>query len=190
MNMSEVVLLSEAPPPVHPVDSGASNNWIEVENALGSALPADYKWLINTYGSGDFCDLLVVLSPFSGAEQRNLLMQVRHILEYYRLGPPERCSFPCFPDSGGLLPVARDFNGGDLFWLTIGTPDQWSLIHYNWDGWVHESHSMPLVEFLVEWIAGRLPDSFFGSGNNPYIIRRDPVFCPFGQVRVRRPCDR
>ncbi len=77
-----------------------------------------------------------------------------------------------------------------MFWLTAGKPDDWSLIHYSWSGWTYQRYETSLAGFLLEWIAGRLPDSFFGVGNSPGIIRRDPVFCPLGQVRVRRPWDR
>ncbi len=145
----------------------------------------------NTYGWGDFCDLLGVLNPFSSSAGGNLLSQLGPILEDYREGPgfqtEEKCPFPAYPEPGGLLPVARDSNGDDLFWLTSGEPDSWTLIHYNWrGGWEHHQYPMPLVRFLAEWVSGLLPESFFGVGNSPKIIRRDPVFCPAGQVRPRR----
>jgi hypothetical protein len=177
-------LLSEAPPPTQPEYAGAPDAWEAVEASLGSRLPADYKWLINTYGSGDFCDLLVVLSPFVASESSNLVEQVRPILGTYKSGGPDLCPFPCFPEPGGLLPFAGDTNGGNLFWLTRGEPDDWTLVIFDWrGGWDYQEYPLGLVRFLAEWISGRMPDCFFGVGNSPGIIRRDPVFCPAGENR-------
>ncbi len=180
-------LLESAPPPSRPVYSGTPTAWNAVECMLGSSLPSDYKWLIETYGSGDFCDLLLVLSPFAPSGGLNLVSQVNPILEHYRFGGAGRCPFVTFPDAGGLLPVAQDTNGGDLFWLTEGAPDDWHLVHFDWGGgWQYARYSMGLVEFLVRWIDGHMPESFFGVGTDPRIVRRDPVFCPFGVVRPPR----
>ncbi|SIN91516.1 SMI1-KNR4 cell-wall [Singulisphaera sp. GP187] len=191
MNDYQLRLLAEAPPPACPVNAGSPEQWDEVEAQLGTVLPGDYKWLINTYGSGDFCDLLGVLNPFSSSESGNLLSQVDPILEHYREGPGFQIAvkrpFPAYPERGGLLPVARDSNGDDLFWLTRGEPDDWTLVHYNWrGGWEYQQYYIPLAQFIAEWVSGLLPESFFGGGSDPKIIRRDPTFCPAGQVRPRR----
>jgi hypothetical protein len=184
-------LLTQAPPPYAPVNAGSQVWWDEVERSLGTTLPRDYKWLIDTYGSGDFCDLLIVLNPFSECSQDNLQAQMPPALELYqeyRRPFPENCVFPVFPQPGGLLPVAFDTNGGDLFWLTRGHPESWTLSHYNWrGGCLLQQHEMSLIEFLVGWISGEKPESFFGVGNNTSIVRRDPIFCPSNQMRPIRP---
>jgi SMI1-KNR4 cell-wall len=185
MKEDKDLLLAASPPPAVPVDPGAPDGWIAVEHQLGVDLPRDYKWLINTYGSGDFCDLLVVLNPFSPRGSMSLLAQVSPILEQHRLGGLFNRTFPCFPEEGGLLPVAQDTNGGSLFWLTRGLPDEWQLVLYDYDN--HQQYPLGLAKFLARWIAGFMPESFFGNGNNTGIIRRDPVFCPAGQVRPPQP---
>jgi hypothetical protein len=181
MNDEQRLLLAEAPPSTQPVDPGTPEGWSAVEQKLGTSLPDDYKWLINTYGSGDFCDLLAIVNPFAATEAWNLLSQVSPVLNHYRFGGPFNHTFPCFPEEGGLLPVGSDTSGGDLFWLTRGRPCDWQLVLFDYDD--TEQYSMGLVKFLGEWISGRMPRSFFGTGNSPGIIRRDPVFCPAGQVR-------
>ena len=181
------LLLTGAPPPPRPVYPGAADGWAAVERELGTPLPDDYKWFINNYGSGDLCDLLVVLNPFSPPGRMNLVSEASPTLERYRFGGPFNRSFPCFPAVGGLLPVAQDTSGGDLFWLTCGQPDEWQLVLYDYDD--TEQYPMGLVKFLAEWTSGHMPESFFGTGNSPGIIRRDPVFCPAGQVRLPRPHD-
>jgi hypothetical protein len=176
-------LLELAPPPTSPVDAGSPDRWGEVEQALGTALPGDYKRLINTNGSGEFCDLLYLLNPFSTVKSMNLLHQVGPMLEHYRRGRdkyfPERCPFPIFPEPGGLLPLGGDTNGDNLFWVTTGPPDDWSLVFYDWrGGYDFERHPMPVAEFLVLWLSGEIPVCFFSVGIGRPIHRRDPVFCP------------
>jgi hypothetical protein len=169
------------------VDAGSPDRWGEVERALGTDLPSDYKRFINTYGSGEFCDLLWLLNPFSAVEGMNLLHQTGPISDIYRdgrdRGDPE-CPYPIFPEPGGLLPLGGDTNGGNLFWVTNGPHDRWPLVLYNWrGGCISERHDMPLVDFLVGWLSGEIPDCFFGVGINSPIIKKDPVFCPSGMIR-------
>ena len=181
-------LLELAPPPPAPVDTGSPDRWGEIERALGTDLPGDYKRFINTYGSGEFCDLLWLLNPFSTAEGMNLLHQVGPISDVYREGRdepfPEWCPYPLFPEPGGLLPLGGDTNGDNVFWITTGPPAEWPLILYNWrGGYISERHDMPLAEFLVGWLSGAIPGCFFGVGIDSPIIKRDPVFCPSGTIR-------
>jgi SMI1-KNR4 cell-wall len=181
-------LLALAPPPSSPVNAGSPDRWADIEEALGTSLPDDYKWLINTYGSGEFCDLLWILNPFSTVVGMNLLRQVDTLLEQYRKGRdeyyPEQCPFPIFPEPGGLLPAGGDSNGGNLFWVTSSEPKEWSLVLYDWrGGYDSEQHPMPLVDFLVGWLSGEISGCFFGVGINSPTIKEDPVFCPSGMIR-------
>jgi hypothetical protein len=181
-------LLELAPPPDTTVNAGSPDGWGPVEQALGTSLPPDYKRLINTYGSGEFCDLLVLLNPFSKSKHGNFLKQVGEILDQYYEGreeyATEKCPFPAFPDPGGLLPAGGDSNGGNLFWIMTGPPDEWPIVLYNWrGGYIFERHDMPLVDFLVGWLSGSISDCFFGAGIDSPIIKRDPVFCPAGMIR-------
>ena len=65
-------------------------------------------------------------------------------------------------------------NGGYAFWLTEGTPDDWPLVLYP-DFSEIERHDTPLVDFLVRWLSGALPDCFGGVGKH-FVNRTDPVF--------------
>ncbi|WP_148596943.1 hypothetical protein [Aquisphaera giovannonii] len=137
-----------------------------MEFEFGTALSGDYKWLIDTYGTGHSCDLPVVLNPFAMAEGRNLLAQMKPLLAHNRSSPTYRRPFLHFPEPGGLLAVAQDLNAGSLFWLTAGDAGNWALFHYDGGGRRHQAHPTTLVEFLVAWIGGRSPESFFGVGNS------------------------
>jgi hypothetical protein len=83
---------------------------------------------------------------------------------------------PC-PDRTVALPLPRlprdrwraaprgDTNGGSIFWITDGPPDEWPLVLYNWrGGHRYETHEMPLVDFLVNRLSGEIPDCVFGVG--------------------------
>lgn len=183
-------LLQAAPPPMFPVEAGSPDWWPGVETSLGTALPPDYKRLIDTYGTGDFNDLIAVLSPFA-APPDDLLSMVDTLLEPYRQGRdrlmPDQCPFPAYPEPGGLLPVAIDTHGGTLFWITRGRPEDWTLVHYdlhsNYD---YQQYDMGLVAYLAGWLTGALYESFFGIGKF-FVTRHDPVFRPTvpGHVRSR-----
>lgn len=164
-------LLHLAPPPEFPKDLGKPHQWSEIEQSIGTPLPSDYKRLIEFYGNGIFCDLLVVLNPFSSSKSTNLLARFDQSLDIYREGPQlgytEQCPFLTFPEPGGLLTLAQDTNGGDMFWLTQGRPEDWPLVIYDWrGGYDYEQHSIGLVAFLSRWLGGELPDCFFGVGGS------------------------
>jgi hypothetical protein len=94
---------------------------------------------------------------------------------------PRLCPFPTFPEPGGLLPLGVDLNGGRSFWLMEGEPDNWPLILY--PDWSEiERHDMPLVDFLVLWLSGALPDCFGGVGKH-FVKRTDPIFRNGWRVR-------
>jgi hypothetical protein len=179
-------LTTLAPPPHVPIHAGFPTQWEEVESIVGTSLPSDYKRLINTYGTGDFCDQIWVLSPFS-PKPHDLVSQINPMLEAYRDGLnelPEQCPFPAFPDPGGVLPFGGDMNGGSLFWVMEGSPDEWPIVIYDWrGGYLFEKYSMAFVEFLVGWLSGQLPKSIILPGMDAPTIKRGPVFCPEGSIR-------
>lgn len=189
-------LIKIAPPPVCPVEAGSAGQWDEVERSLGTALPSDYKIIINTYGSGEFNNLFTVFNPFS-SEDMSLLWQagvpdcfmedeelgrvysLGSHLEHYQLMRAEfselGTSFSLFPKPGGLLPLGQDSNGGSAYWLMEGRPDVWPLIFLPHGFEPIERVPMTLLEFLVLWISGYLPESFDGAGKH-FVNRTDPVF--------------
>jgi SMI1-KNR4 cell-wall len=182
-------------PPIPPADAGRPDQWDDVERALGITLPNDYKQFINAFGTGEFNDLLWIYNPFSSVESMNLLWQagVPESLEndeelgrvcrldsdldrYYgfRCEDPEDYPLPPYPEPGGLLPVGGDSNGGYMWWLTAGEPDAWPLVRLPHGLRPVEQHELPLVEFLVQWLSGKLPESFGRAGGS--FAEPGPVF--------------
>ncbi len=178
-------LIDLAPPPEWRIDAGSPNEWDGVERALSTALPDDFKLITNVYGSGNFNNLFYVFNPFdSNGESGNLVNQALRrdcfglsVLEFYeeiKAIDYTLCPFSTYPERGGLLPLGGDLNGGYAFWLMEGMPQDWPLIFY--PDWSEiERHDMPLVDFLVLWLSGALPDCFGGVGNC-FVKRTDPVF--------------
>ena len=151
------------PPPHTPEGAGTAEGWADVEQALGTALPQDYKGLIDTYGAGWFADWICVFSPFS-----TRLPLVRP--EWWRLmadhgGFPEyHHPFPMFPAQNGLLPWGEDDNRHPFCWLTEREPDSWTVI--NLDGHYSEAYRQiptSVTGLLAGWLAGELIGDWYSE---------------------------
>ena len=123
-------LREQLPPPAHPVEPGRPDGWAEVEGALGTGLPSDFKAFTELYGSGMVDDFLYLFNPFAAGEDGNLLFEKDRVLAGYRqirAKYPERLALPPFPEEGGVLPLGRTDNGDELYWVTEGDPDGWAV---------------------------------------------------------------
>lgn len=156
MSIAELTTLVR--PPVEPSDTGTQEQWAQIEDELGVALPPDYKAYIATYGSGSFNDFIVYFNPFSPSPHDNLLDQFRqhHQAEREkRLWFPDRSEsivhpFQLFPEAKGLLPFGRTTNFGDtFFWQIHEQPDAWPVVHYNLRDGEYELFQTTCTAFLV-----------------------------------------
>lgn len=190
-------LTALAPPPAKPRHRGTAPRRGNVEASLRTVLPADYKRFVDTYGSECFNDYFYVFSPFAEADGMNLIWQAGvpgcfekdddlgrayhpgSFLERYQalmVDDPVSHPHPTYPDRGGLLPVGGDTNGGSMYWLTEGDPDNWPLIRCPRGPFEPpEQYSVGLVEFLVGWLSGSRADCFGGVGKL-FLNRTVPVF--------------
>lgn len=159
-NLSLEKLVQLAPPPLQPVDAGASDQWTEVEAVFGVTLPNDYKRLINTYGAGTFCDQVCIISPFPVLRNLKDFQAILRSYTHTQKRLPQYCPFTIFPNPGGLLPIGTDLSGGTLYWLTQGQPDEWPLVLYDDDNRQHETYKMTLTTFLASWLAGTISPWF------------------------------
>ncbi len=166
-----------APPPAEPLETGAAERWPEVEAALGTALPDDYKAFIGIYGSGKFDDLLYLLNPFAHDEAGNLLHEKGTMLAAYaetRAKFPERLPLPPFPEPGGLLPLGRSDNGNELYWLTEEEPAAWGVVAFAARSTRHEIHRLAVTELLARLLSAELdthvfPESFLRRSGHEFI---------------------
>lgn len=108
----------------------APGTWAEVEAALGTALPADYKELIGDGLACVFDDELVIFSPFDPNPHTNLIRMAAHYswgLAYLRARDP-KFSVLAYPEPGGLLAWGFDGGGGVYHWETVDPdPDRWTI---------------------------------------------------------------
>jgi hypothetical protein len=152
-------LRAVAPPPARPVEAGEPRRWPEVEAAIGTALPGDFKAFTELYGSGKFDDLLYLLNPFAADPDGNLVRQRDPMLAAYaetRAKFPRRLPLPPWPEPGGLLPLGRSDNGNELYWLTEGKPDSWGVVTFAARSTRHERHPHPVTEFLARLLSAEL----------------------------------
>lgn len=146
------------PPPIRPVES-TGMDWKSVEEELGTRLPYDYKSYVEQYGSGRIDGFLWVYNPNSECKYTNLLTESRIVLGYRRdlaASFDFYRQYPLFPDAGGLLPFGGTDNGNDLFWVTRGEPNQWSVVVGDARGPQMEEFACGVVAFLVGFLTGRI----------------------------------
>ncbi|GGV43018.1 hypothetical protein GCM10010182_79680 [Actinomadura cremea] len=109
-------------PPDHRGDGpgGAGARSAAVESRLGTALPSDYKLLVETFGcDGLFDEFFHVFTPEE---------LVWHTEVYAGGFVPGGEHPPPFPEAGGVIPWAGNENEDRFFWTTgARDPDDWSV---------------------------------------------------------------
>ncbi|HEU4962862.1 MAG TPA: SMI1/KNR4 family protein [Bacilli bacterium] len=139
-----------------------------MEELLGTSLPPDYKEFIDMYGTGSINEFLWVLNPFEKNEYLNLVLQNKVALDAYSVSKsqfPEDFPHNVFPESNGLLLWGGTDNGDELFWLTKGAPDVWSLVIYETRSCEYSEYDCTMSQFLYDILSGTLtceilPDDF------------------------------
>jgi hypothetical protein len=155
-------LSSLAPPPAGTTID--PDRWQAVENALHLQLPADYKELVEQYGSGRFANFLTIFTPFARNGYLNLLAQRELALDAYRTireKHPDAAPFPAHPEPGGLLPWGQTDNGDMVYWLTEGPSDSWPIVVIESRHAFHEQYPLSTTEFLSQLLEGRLNEEIF-----------------------------
>ncbi|MFJ3513934.1 SMI1/KNR4 family protein [Streptomyces sp. NPDC090131] len=149
------------PPPAAPVD--ARGDWTAAEAALGVRLPGDYKWMVATYGWGEFCDLLYLHTPFGTSRHNGIEWQRAHHLTQSAERDVECYPYPLHPEPGGLLVWGTTMDADRLCWLTDGeAPEEWPVVVWSSEGW-YETHRTGAAAFIEGWAAGRLRSGLLGA---------------------------
>lgn len=169
------------PRPRSPVETGNDELWLQVAEKVGTHLPVDYVYFINSYGTGSINDFLTVLNPFSAHTYLNLIDQIPRILSGLRESReqfPEDYPYPLYFEPGGLLPWGLSIDGDIYCWLTKGnSPDLWDVVVVPRQGINLELFEMTMAKFL----AGALR-SQIDSEAIPTDFSQDNSFVPQDQL--------
>ncbi|MFI2645111.1 SMI1/KNR4 family protein [Streptomyces sp. NPDC018610] len=162
-------LIRLCPPPVDPPPAV---DWPEAEEALGTALPADYKRLVETYGDGVFDGTIWLLVPDSAYDDCDLHAQAVEraeiLAELWDAGEerPAGLSEP----GARILPWAfEEGTGAFLYWLARPgqRPDAWTVLYNEGRGPLWEHHGTGCVAFLRAALTGTAESAYFGADDVP-----------------------
>ncbi|MFB7512790.1 hypothetical protein [Streptomyces sp. NPDC056144] len=112
----------------------APDDWYEVEQHIGSALPSDFKAFLNAYGSGVISDELVVYHPRGSSPLLERMRKTHQIFSERRAraldrGDSEYVPYPIHPEAGGLISWGYDYSGDEHFFLPCDAdPDRWKIV--------------------------------------------------------------
>ncbi|ULL16525.1 SMI1/KNR4 family protein [Paenibacillus sp. H1-7] len=161
-------LIDILPPPTTPFNCGDQLQWEYFINRLGTKVPSDYRQFINTYGTGGIDKFLWILNPFVKDENVNFLKRKEEICTAYlqsKLAFPQYFEHEVFPSTGGILPWGYTDNGDELYWLTFGNPDEWTIVVYTSRSSEYFHYPIIMTEFLYqiimkEIVCDSFPDDF------------------------------
>jgi hypothetical protein len=173
--MSLADLISIAPPPA----TGARPHWPDVERAVGSVLPSEYKAVVEAYGLGNFGDCLTLFTPDATQPHLNLIEWAADPSEMTaaHADTPEYFPYPGFPRENGLFGFGAGENWQVFYWLTGGSPDEWPILVYENRGPDFHRLEMPLTDVVVGLLTGKLKISVFPAD----FEMSNPRFEPFSQ---------
>lgn len=154
-------------PPPGDGDGGRTVNWAAVEEELGTALPADYKRLVETYGRDLFAEVLWLLEPGCPNEMYDLVAQTAEreeiLTDLWEAGEPKP---PELLDADvRLVPWAYAEGAGHfLYWLVRPgvEPEEWTVMLNEGRGPLWEAHPVSCSRFLLDVVAGTTTSSYFG----------------------------
>ncbi|MEV7783627.1 hypothetical protein [Kitasatospora sp. NPDC088351] len=147
-------------------------SWDRAQEEAGLGFPSAYREFVDVFGAGEVRGDLGVLDPLlrpgGAAGEGGISRMVRRTTEdiglQFRAMREESfdlCPYPVYPEAGGLLVWAGNYNGDICFWLTEGDdPDCWPVIVWHRgrfpDAW--SRYDVGMVEFLLLVVAGETPE--------------------------------
>ncbi|MFF1555937.1 SMI1/KNR4 family protein [Streptomyces sp. NPDC058279] len=162
--MTDLDALVRLCPP--PADPPPAVDWAQIERAVGVALPADYKRLVETYGGGVFDETIRLLVPDSADDDCNLHAQTMERDEILAgLWEFEAKPAGLMEAGARVLPWAfEEGTGAFLYWLARPGrhPDEWTVLYNEGRGPLWEHHDMGCLEFLLAVLAGTAETDYFG----------------------------
>ena len=141
-------------------------DWAPVEEALGTALPEDYKQLVDTYGGGVFDETVWVLEPGCTVDDYDLLSMAEERQEVlgslWDRGEPKPSALAT--EGARLLPWAYAEEGGEFLYLLVTPGEQaetWPVMINEGRGPEWEKHDGPCARFLLSLLTGSASSELF-----------------------------
>ncbi|MFD3776199.1 hypothetical protein [Streptomyces sp. NPDC058612] len=149
-----------------PADPPPSVDWTQAERALDTALPADYKQLVETYGAGIFDETIWLLAPGSAYDECDQHAQTAERDEILT----DLWEFEAKPASlqepgARVVPWAfEEGTGAFLYWLVRPGqhPDEWTVMYNEGRGPLWEHHAMGCLAFLLAVLTQSAKTQYFG----------------------------
>ena len=161
--MSSIKNLAALVQPVRQIVPKEPKEWASIDNGLGFVTPADYRSIIDTYGSGSFDDFLIVLSPQNSNKYLDLSSQIAVRREALR-----GLTHEVIPYSIDLLTACAYTNNGDVvYWLADKAvdPNEWPIIvnasrDDEWDRFDGGLLDFLIAVFNRSYVCPIFPDDF------------------------------
>ncbi|MFG3253132.1 SMI1/KNR4 family protein [Streptomyces sp. NPDC048172] len=153
-----------------PTAAPRRRDWGQVEREIGTALPSDYKRVIDVYGGGRrFGEFIYLYDPDSSNAYMDLAVESRNALWALReLEDVSQCPY-ALGDPPELLAWGRNDNGDPFFWHRAGPdPDSWTVAvseEGDPDEWF--TFDGGLAEFLCAVLSGEVRVPFFPENFPP-----------------------
>lgn len=149
-----------------PDDQPPPADWAAAREKFGFDLPADYRELVDVYGSGLFDEELSVLAPGRDGETWDLLRQTDKQLwglRYVRDQAGEEPPYEPEPVGGGLIPWGITGNGDVCYWRVIDVeqPSSWTVVVDEVRGGEWYPFDGTVTEFLAGLFSGRVRAEFY-----------------------------
>ncbi|MFJ1751939.1 SMI1/KNR4 family protein [Kitasatospora sp. NPDC088134] len=129
--------------------------WAELEREFGIAFPADFREIVNAYGSIGINGQLYLKHPASHL-LHSLGRNIREDLEFWREEDmTEFLPGPAGAGPGELMPVATATTGE---WVFLRVPDEpsspWRVLVQEFDSPAWTLHEMTFSEWLLAYLRG------------------------------------
>lgn len=129
--------------------------WVALERELGVEFPADFREIVNAYGSVVINSQLYLSHP-AGHLLHSLGEQIRGDFELWRdEGMDEFLPGPAGTNPGELLPVATAMTGETVFLRVPAEPSApWRVVAQEFDSPAWYLHEMTFGDWLLAYLRG------------------------------------
>ncbi|ANP51023.1 hypothetical protein J2Z21_005027 [Streptomyces griseochromogenes] len=112
------------------VSSARTVDWAQAEARIGTALPGDYKHLVELFGEGAFDEYLRIHVPGAGFKGSDIVRHTEWLSEWETVSRSGLWEpYELYPAPGGLLQWASSEQADQFFWLTdCADPDRWPIL--------------------------------------------------------------